>query len=51
MLATWTDAAFADLGTLPVLMSDDEVLAYVATGYIELASANHFFLCPLLPVK
>jgi hypothetical protein len=51
MTATWTAEAIAELGTLPVLMSDDEVLAYAAAGYIELASANHFFLCPLLPVK
>lgn len=51
MTATWTDAAIAELGVPPVLMSDDEVLAYVASGHIELASANRYFLCPLLPVK
>lgn len=51
MTATWTDAALAELGELPVLMSDDEVLAHAAAGHIELASANRYFLCPLLPVK
>jgi hypothetical protein len=51
MLATWTEAAISELGELPVLMSDDEVLAYVEAGYITLESANHYFLCPLLPVK
>jgi hypothetical protein len=51
MLATWTEAAISELSELPVLMSDEALLAYVAAGYITVVSGNEYFLCPLLPVK
>lgn len=49
--ATWTEAGLAAHDPLPVLTSEAEVLFHVGLGHIELTSANHYFLCPLLPVK
>lgn len=50
--ATWTEAGLAAYGGAPpVLTSYAQVLEQQALGYLELASANHYFLCPLLPVK
>lgn len=39
-------------GAQPVLITSyDQLMMYVDAGLIEVASANTFFLCPLLPVK
>lgn len=44
--ATWVE------GAEPVLITSYEQLAmYANAGLIEVASANTYFLCPLLPVK
>lgn len=49
--ATWTAAGIAAHDPLPVLMSEEDVRFHVSLGHIDLASANTYFLCPLLPVK
>jgi len=57
---TWTDAALALYGAaLPVLTSDDELLAQEAAGLLTVTAGApdapgappDYFQCPLLPVK
>lgn len=58
--ATWTDEALATYGSaLPVLTSDDELLAKQAAGLLTVTAGApdapgappDYFQCPLLPVK
>jgi hypothetical protein len=51
MVATWTEVGLAAHPTLSVLMSEAEVLYHASLGHLEIASAETYFLCPLLPVK
>lgn len=53
---TWTAQGFADLGTVPVLTSYQEVLDQQALGHLTITpgdpgGAYPYFQCPLLPVK
>lgn len=57
---TWTQDAFDELGTVPVLTSYDDVMMHYNMGYLNITPGSpapppdgppDFFECPLLPVK
>lgn len=52
----WTQAAFDEWGTVPILTSYQELMDYEALGYLAIAQGPPegtpaYFQCPLLPVK
>ncbi|MCI0709926.1 MAG: hypothetical protein L0154_07160, partial [Chloroflexi bacterium] len=53
----WTASGFADHGTVPILMSYDDILFHESLGHLEITPGSpdsdtpDYFLCPLLPVK
>jgi hypothetical protein len=53
----WTQAAFDDHGTVPVLKSYDDVMLHYGFGHLDIVEGSfeggppEYFLCPLLPVK
>lgn len=53
----WTASGFADHGTVPVLMSYDDIQLHASLGHLEITPGSpdsgtpDFFDCPLLPVK
>jgi hypothetical protein len=55
--AVWTAAGFAAHGTVPILMSYDDVMLHAGLGHLDITAGTPgpppppFFSCPLLPVK
>lgn len=53
----WTEAGFAAHGTVPILMSYDDIMLHYSMGHLEITAGTPgpppppFFSCPLLPVK
>jgi hypothetical protein len=56
----WTESAFTNLGTVPVLTSYQDVMMYYNLGYLDITPGSpapppdgppDFFECPLFPVK
>ena len=53
----WTPEGFADHGTVPILMSDDDIFLHEGLGHLTITEGSppggppDFFRCPLLPVK
>jgi hypothetical protein len=53
----WTAEGFAAHGTVPVLMSYDDVMLHYSLGHLEITPGSPmggppaYFECPLLPVK
>lgn len=53
----WTQAAFDQLGTVPVLTSYDEIIMHYELGHLMITPGSPpggplpYFECPLLPVK
>ena len=54
---TWTASGFTAHGTVPVLMSYDDVMLHYSLGHLDINAGSpeggppDYFLCPLLPVK
>lgn len=56
---TWTAAGFADHGTVPILMSYEDVMLHYNLGHLVIEEGSpggpgappDYFECPLLPVK
>jgi hypothetical protein len=53
----WTPEGFAHHGTVPILMSYDDIMLHAGLGHLEITPGSPgpppppFFSCPLLPVK
>jgi hypothetical protein len=53
----WTEAGFEAHGTVPILMSYDEIMMHADLGHLTITEGTpgppppDFFPCPLLPVK
>ena len=54
---TWTQSGFDAHGTVPILMSQDDIDLHAGLGHLEIVEGSppdgppDFFRCPLLPVK
>lgn len=53
----WTPEGFAARGTVPILMSHDDIMLHAGLDHLEITPGTPgpppppFFSCPLLPVK
>lgn len=53
----WTDEGFAHHGTVPILMSYDDIMLHYNLGHLMITAGSFaggppdFFSCPLLPVR
>ena len=53
----WTQAGFDDHGTVPILMSYDDIMLHQSLGHLQITPGSPgvdpppYFSCPLLPVK
>jgi hypothetical protein len=53
----WTPEGLAHHGTVPILMSDDDIFLHEGLGHLTITEGSppggppEFFHCPLLPVK
>ena len=53
----WTSAGFAHHGTVPILMSYDDIMLHYGFGHLTITEGTpgppppDYFSCPLLPVK
>jgi hypothetical protein len=53
----WTSEGFSYHGTVPILMSYDDIMMYESMGHLTITEGTpgppppDYFLCPLLPVK
>jgi hypothetical protein len=53
----WTEQAFTDYGTVPLLTSEEDILQQEGLGYLIITAGSpgpptpDYFQCPLLPVK